>query len=335
MAQGEDSTKSYQSLIHIDGAALVEPAKILVERVCDAVGGLFGPWQTRRMGAANADVAKMNADAEADAKLTSTMADIRSDSLVRGALARLAAEEVAKQKNMESVTAAALPLLNSGAKPDQIERDWLVNFFDKSRLTSDDEMQQLWAKILAGEANGPGKFSKRTINFMASLDKRDAELFQTLCRFNWRGLPIVSPIIFTTEHPMFQSHGLNWSALKHLDEIGLVSFESGLTGFSLTHDGSIGALTPDNWMQRIFVLGYGDSDCAVYSENANGALNVGRLKLSRVGVDIASVCGGDSVPGYFDYVVGEWEKSGARVQRLKVGDTITPASLGIQFPRPA
>ncbi len=50
-------------------------------------------------------------------------------------------------------------------------------------MISDEQMQALWAKILAGEANGPGRFSKKTVNIVASLDKSDAEAFTTLCGF--------------------------------------------------------------------------------------------------------------------------------------------------------
>jgi hypothetical protein len=39
---------------------------------------------------------------------------------------------------------------------------------------------------LAGEANRPGSFSKRTLSTVSDLDKRDAEVFTTLCRFGWR-----------------------------------------------------------------------------------------------------------------------------------------------------
>jgi hypothetical protein len=38
------------------------------------------------------------------------------------------------------------------------------------------EMQNLWAQVLAGEANSPGTYSKRTVNFLSSLDKKDAAL---------------------------------------------------------------------------------------------------------------------------------------------------------------
>ena len=34
-----------------------------------------------------------------------------------------------------------------------MEEDWIANFFDKCRIVSDSEMQSLWARVLAGEAN--------------------------------------------------------------------------------------------------------------------------------------------------------------------------------------
>lgn len=94
-------------------------------------------------------------------------------------------EEGLKQENIESITAKAIPLLSEDAKPDAIERDWLSHLFDRCRLTSDAEMQSLWAAILAGQANSPGKFSRRTIELAGTLDKTDAQLFTKFCTFAW------------------------------------------------------------------------------------------------------------------------------------------------------
>ena len=46
-------------------------------------------------------------------------------------------------------------------------------------------MQILWARVLAGEANAPGTYSKRTVNLLSDFDKSDAELFTKLCGFGW------------------------------------------------------------------------------------------------------------------------------------------------------
>ena len=67
--------------------------------------------------------------------------------------------------------------LNDEANICDIDVDWRANFFDKSRLVHDDEMQTLWAKILAGEANEPGTYSKRTVNFVEDMDKRDCTAY--------------------------------------------------------------------------------------------------------------------------------------------------------------
>ena len=82
---------------------------------------------------------------------------------------------------MEDITAKAIPHLNEEAKPDAMEDDWVANFFDKGRIVSNPEMQSLWARVLAGEANIPSTYSKRTVNLLSDLDKSEAELFhQTL-----------------------------------------------------------------------------------------------------------------------------------------------------------
>jgi hypothetical protein len=90
-------------------------------------------------------------------------------------------------------------------------------------------MQSLWAKVLAGEANSPGTYSKRTVNFLGSLDKTDANLFTSLCGFGW-GVGNIIPLIFDSREQIYNNQGINYSTLSHLDDIGLVSFNH-LSGF--------------------------------------------------------------------------------------------------------
>ena len=96
---------------------------------------------------------------------------------------RMLAEEAKKQDNIESITEKAIPQLTSSSTPQDMDNDWIMNFFDKCRVVSDDDMQLLWARILSNEANSPGTYSKRTVNSLGSLDKSDAQLFIKLCGF--------------------------------------------------------------------------------------------------------------------------------------------------------
>jgi hypothetical protein len=100
----------------IDLGELSKPATVLVEKISDAVGGLFRPWQMKRVAKAEAEVEKVRIQSE-----------IELTDLQRRALYRLAQEEAQKQ-NMESITKLALPDIGDDAKPQEIETDWLTNF---------------------------------------------------------------------------------------------------------------------------------------------------------------------------------------------------------------
>jgi len=126
---------------------LTKPATVLIEKISDAVGGIFQPYQIKRI-----------ALAEAEAGIIRAQGEIEVTDLQRRAMHRFIAEEGKKQENIESITYQAIPLLEDKSKPQQMNDDWIANFFDKCRIVSDEEMQRLWAKVLAGEANSPGNF---------------------------------------------------------------------------------------------------------------------------------------------------------------------------------
>src|SRR5438874_6222043 len=207
-----------------DGSSLVnlgeisKPATVLIEKISDALGGAFRPFQIRRV-----------AKAEADAKMIEAVAQVEISELQKRALQRFVVEEGRRQDNIEAITAKALPGVRDTADPSKIDDDWITNFFDKCRLISNDEMQVLWAQILSGEANTPGKYSKRTVDYLASLDKSDALLFRALCGFGWY-IGQVSPLVFDTEHELYKTAGIGFTELTHLDNIGLIRFES-IAGF--------------------------------------------------------------------------------------------------------
>lgn len=268
------------SLVNI--GELSKPATVLIEKISDAVGGIAKPWQIRRVAKAQAEADKIKA-----------IAHIEIDELQRRALQRFVAEEAKKQSNIEEITAKALPQVKDDAKPENIEDDWITNFFDKCRLISDDEMQALWSKVLAGEANAPGTYSKRTINFLGSLDKSDAFLFQTLCGFAWFFGDVV-PIIYDVEADIYTKHSINFNALKHLDEIGLLSFES-LGGYSKIH-----------LPKKIRFAYYGNPIDIEFENEKDNQLGIGHVLLSKTGQELAPICGSKPVPGFFEYIIEKW-----------------------------
>lgn len=56
--------------------------------------------------------------------------------------------------------------------------DWFIRFFDSAGNVSDTDMQQLWARVLAGEICNQGSFSLRTIETLRNMNQKEASLFE-------------------------------------------------------------------------------------------------------------------------------------------------------------
>lgn len=277
-----------KSLINI--GELAKPATVLIEKISDALGGFFKPWQTRRVAQAEADADKIKAIAQVETQIEIT-------DLTQRALGRFLVEETKKQDNIESITSKAIPLLEDNSNAQEISDDWITNFFDQCRLISDEEMQNLWEKVLSGEANSPGKYSKRTVNFLGALDKSDATIFDTLCGFGWF-LGDIVPLVYNLQSAIYKEYNITFSVLKHFDDIGLLSFE-GLTGFK-----KIG------FPKNVTVFYYDIPINIEFKNKDRNELEIGHVLLSKTGQELAQICGAKPVPGFLDFVIQGWLKKG-------------------------
>jgi hypothetical protein len=265
---------------------LSKPATVLIEKISYAIEGYYRPYQIKRV-----------AKAEAEAEIIKAQAQIEVTDLQRRALIRFVAEEAQKQDNIEKITQKAIPQLEESSDPKNVEDDWIVNFFDKCRIVSDEEMQSLWARVLAGEANSPGTYSKRTVNFLGSLDKADAHLFTCLCGFGWL-IGNIAPLIFDVDDPIYNNLGINFMSLSHLDDIGLVNFEN-LAGFKRM-----------KFSKHITVRYYATPLSVEFGKETDNDLDLGKVLLTKTGQQLAPICGSKPVEGFLDYVIKKWTEKG-------------------------
>ncbi len=271
---------------------LSKPATVLIEKISDAIGGVFRPYQIRRIAEANAKADRIQA-----------LSQIEITELQQRAVQRFVAEEAKKQINIESITQKALPGVDAEADPSKVDDDWITHFFDSCRLISDEEMQRLWAALLAGEANGPGTHSKRTVTVLSSLDKKDAILFQQLCSFGWI-IGHVTALIYEVNDSIYTDNGINFSSLKHLDNLGLVSFES-LTGYQRRE-----------LPKKVILYYYGKLVSVEFKEDVNNSIDIGHVLLSQAGLQLAPICATQPVEGFMEYVIDRWKGKGYVVEQI-------------------
>ncbi|MCG9134240.1 DUF2806 domain-containing protein [Candidatus Poribacteria bacterium] len=263
---------------------LAKPFDTLVKKIAKGVGTLYEPRRIKNVAKAEVEVEKIKA-----------ASDIEIMDLHRRAEQRRIEEEAKHQKNMEDITAKAAPHLNEDANPDVMDDDWVANLFDKCRIVSDDEMQSLWARVLAGEANTPGTYSKRTVNLLSDFDKSDADLFTKLCGFGWV-IGNVVPLVFDIQADIYNKNGINFNTLSHLESIGLIQF------------GEITSFGRHKLPKRVDVYYYGKRLCLEMTKDVDNQLEIGMVLLTRIGQELAPICGSKPVEGFYEYVKEQWKQ---------------------------
>lgn len=291
-----------KSLIKIDDVFGISlPVTRLIEKISDAIGTCYEPRRIRNV-----------AQAETDAALIREEGQIKINELQQRAMLRFISEEAKKQENIESIIHKAIPLIaEDSSKPDEMEDDWIVNIFDKCRIISDDDMQQLWSKILAGEANAPRTYSKRTVNLLSSLDKKDAELFTSLCSFIWDIGDGTTPLIYDFNAEIYDSQNLNFETYTHLMDIGLIHCDFN-TGFSWTDSNSH---LPASYFGTTINIEI--SEKSKDNKKNPYIMLIGHAMLTNSGIELARICNPKPVDGFLDYILENWKKQGLTAKIIK------------------
>lgn len=93
-------------------------------------------------------------------------------------------DKLRKQNNFEQVLERAEDLLeyDDDVNDEPVDPDFFFMFRDYSGEVSNEEMQNWWAKIIAGEVKKPNSFSRRTLETLRNLSSEEAKLFQKICK---------------------------------------------------------------------------------------------------------------------------------------------------------
>ena len=228
----------------------------LLDYAASGIGSIAGPmlasWRARREANAKRIAAAGEADsleiqAAADSKALLTIATAQSDarailvspdSHIEGELdiaqtvsQRIQFQEEKRQRNIGAVVGqAALELGDKEVANSETDHDWTARFFSEVQDVSSEDMQSLWAKVLAGEVERPGSTSIRTLSILRNLDQATAGLFRKLCsacvsiRLDGSNLwDVRAPLLGSNvEGNALREYGLDFNELNVLNEHGLI-----------------------------------------------------------------------------------------------------------------
>ena len=200
----------------------------LLEVVASGVGAVAGPLLLPYKAKMQAKVDKITAEsekrtieiiAEAQAKARDILKPKNSNysfqintDLIQTKIQFQESKRLNNIANVISLTKENLPNKVSN-KP--VDHDWTSKFFQNIQDVSSQEMQQIWAQILAGEIKFPGQTSIRTMSVLSKLSFSEAKLFQQTLKYNIDGK------IFYQEGSMPKKF-INFNKISILFESGLI-----------------------------------------------------------------------------------------------------------------
>jgi hypothetical protein len=151
-------------------------------------------------------------------------------------------------------------------------------------------MQQLWAKILAGEANNAGSFSRRTVIMLSSMDLRECSIFEMLCNYTVKFCDD-QLLIFNYGDSIYNNNGIDFITLANMDSIGLIT------------RGDFGNFQLKNIQQENFSIEYHDRRLKLQLPAGTKTFDLGRVMFTINGRELSRICSKKPIDGFFDYIV--------------------------------
>ena len=160
------------------------PSEKLSEVISYALGAWIAPWTMKRLAKAEAEADRIKAIE--CAKTEALLAKDEGRYIELSAIEkRVVAKELKRQNNLLKVIDVAAQTIKDEKEvsSDQVNPDWATRFFDIAQDISDEAMQDLWGKILAGEVKCPKSYSMRTLDVLRNITREEAQLFEKISQY--------------------------------------------------------------------------------------------------------------------------------------------------------
>lgn len=192
---------------------------------------------------------------------------------------RLLHQEMKKQENIENIISSAKDILEKEREDlistKDVNEDWLMRFFNSVQDISDEKMQLLWGKILAGEIKQPNSFSLRSLDAMTKMSKDEAQLFEKLSSYviNFRGTYAI-----LNDDNLNERYSIPYGQILALDECGIID-SSAMMSLSLGIDSK-------TTLEVIY-----DSQLLIATAKDERKIRIQIFKLTRIGMEIFKIVG--------------------------------------------
>lgn len=201
MSEGEAMDPANQTIKALDTAAKVAGSPIVKILIDKATGFKLSKWE------AEGEVKKREILDSWEVAKQNGVSGIQEASNLRNAA------------NLINVASKSARYVKDGdPKTIAIDNDFFWNAVEHAKNVSDEDVQEVLAKIMAGEYNEPGKFSMSTLQSLKSLGKEELEIFREVASLMINNSQIPTSIY---EEPRDFLGSAHFSSFQQMQALGL------------------------------------------------------------------------------------------------------------------
>lgn len=291
----ESSTKHGCKLLETIWTHLYGPAYTILQRKAEQKARAIDRAEEIESAKHETILTLLKRDEKAYLKLMTEQVEVRAS-------ARVHEENVRQHVNLEeTIRTAYLIADKSEATPSEkpVDNDWFEAWKDGAKSFSSQDMQSIYAKILASEVQKPGSFSPQTLSTVKIISPADAKAFTTFGSNVWEFGPSRIPIPLKLD--MKEPEPLNYLETQALIDLGLINR----------------TLTPPSAQEQVLLIGYfGDWYFCSKTKKPNTSLS--NYTLTRTGMELFPISGAMPIDSVKTRTLERFQKEGDVFEPVKV-----------------
>lgn len=287
------------SLVKIDG----KPLEKLIDVISKGIGTVYKPRAIKKE--AEAKAFEIEIIERAKSKALAEGKEIEADVCDR-IQERILHKEIRRQNNVENVAEIAAEQLSqeTNVSEENVDEDWSTRFFNIVEDISDEEMQNLWGRILAGEVKQPKSYSLRTLELLKNLSKEEAAIFTKFA--NIRITSGNNHLIYNADKGKFleDEFGITFTDRLLLKELGLIASENNLE-FSFN---------PTNNTKMVNIIEYGNKGIVFHREEDTPKQALHVLVFTKTGAELSKLINQPTNINYIEKICENFKHPNVKIE---------------------
>ena len=210
-------------------------------------------------------------------------------------------EKIEKLRKNHNLTSIFL-LAHDETKEEKISEeplntDWFTKFRNYAQDASDEQMQELWARILSEEIKASNSISIRTADMLSKLSKTDLELIEKAASLELHERINEIALHITSNDGPLGSDALSFEDIHHLHEVGVLAevtpntryLDANLLEFILSERVTSLNIGAFKMKSTILEIGDGDLFCFLAPYGTNKLEHHMGAKFTKAGVELLKI----------------------------------------------